>query len=126
MPPEPKSPDDASEVANRMPTSMPHRRRLFPAAAQEESDLTRVMASWCWKQCNRAQHWSVFKDPRKVSPPKSYKEFAHHLLSNLDAFRFNYSTLPFMSLTTGRWWWQIVVVLLVCATFKLHNKFSAA
>ncbi|KAH7931618.1 hypothetical protein HPB51_029786 [Rhipicephalus microplus] len=65
MPPEQKSADDASEVANRMPTSMPHRRRLFPAAAQEESDLTRVMASWCWEQCDRAQHWSVFKDPKK-------------------------------------------------------------
>ncbi|KAL3195310.1 hypothetical protein MRX96_015786 [Rhipicephalus microplus] len=126
MPPEPKSPDDASQIANRMPTSMPQRRRLFPAAAQEESDLTRVMASWCWEQCNHAQHWSVFKDPRKASPPKSYKEFADRLLSNLDAFRFSYSTLPFKSLTTGRWWWQIVVVLLVCATFNLHNKHSAA
>ncbi|KAH7931616.1 hypothetical protein HPB51_029784 [Rhipicephalus microplus] len=77
-------------------------------------------------QCNRAQHWSVFKDPRKVLPPKSFKEFADRLPSNLDAFRFNYSTLLFKSLTTGRWCWQIVVVLLVCATFKLHNKRSAA
>ncbi|KAL3195313.1 hypothetical protein MRX96_015789 [Rhipicephalus microplus] len=86
-PPEPKSPDDASDVAIRMPTSMPQRRRLSPAAAQEESDLTRVMASWCLEQCNRAQHWSVFKDPRKVSSPKSFKEFTHRLLWNLDAFR---------------------------------------
>ncbi|KAL3195311.1 hypothetical protein MRX96_015787 [Rhipicephalus microplus] len=122
MPPEPKSPDDASEVANRMPTSMPQRRRLFSAAAQEESDLTRVMASWCWEQCNRAQHGSVFKDPRKVSSPKSFKEFADHLPSNLDAFRFNYSTLPFKSLTTGRWWWQIVVVLLHSVVYKTLDR----
>ncbi|KAL3195315.1 hypothetical protein MRX96_015791 [Rhipicephalus microplus] len=72
---------------------------------REESDLTRVMASWCWEQCDRAQHWSVFKDPKKVSSPKSFKEFAHHLLSNLDAFRFNYSTLPFKSLNN----WTLVL-----------------
>ncbi|KAL3195312.1 hypothetical protein MRX96_015788 [Rhipicephalus microplus] len=123
---EPKSPDDASVVANRIPTSMPQRRSLFPAAAQEESARTCVKASWCSEQYNSAQHWSVCINPRKVSPTLLFKEFANHLPSNLDAFRCNYSTVAFKSLTTGRWYWQIMVVLLVCATLKLHNRADKA
>ncbi|KAH7931615.1 hypothetical protein HPB51_029783 [Rhipicephalus microplus] len=94
----------------------------FLAAAQEESDLTRVKASWCWEQYNRTQPWSITMSPRKVSPTLSFKEFANHLSSNLDAFHCKDFTLPFKSLTTGCWCWQIVMMLLVCATFKLHNK----
>ncbi|KAL3195309.1 hypothetical protein MRX96_015785 [Rhipicephalus microplus] len=121
-PPGPKSPNDASVVANRIPTFHASAKAPFLAAAQEESDLTRVKASWCWEQYNRTQPWSITMSPRKVSPTLSFKEFANHLSSNLDAFHCKDFTLPFKSLTTGCWCWQIVMMLLVCATFKLHNK----
>ncbi|KAL3172725.1 hypothetical protein MRX96_012769 [Rhipicephalus microplus] len=88
--PEPTPSDDATAVAPRFPTPMPQRRRFFPAAAREESDLVRSTTSWCWEQIERAQPWDVFLNPWKVSFPRSFGEFASRLPSNLDAFRGNY------------------------------------
>ncbi|KAL1441097.1 hypothetical protein MTO96_008843 [Rhipicephalus appendiculatus] len=124
--PEPRSPDDAPVFAVRDETPAPQRRRLFPAAAREESDLSRAMVSWCWEQYSRAQPWSVFLDPGKVSPPRSFKELADRLPSNLDAFRGNYFVLLLITLAfnvTDDWTMMLAVaaVVLVCAALKLHE-----
>ncbi|XP_075729355.1 prenylated Rab acceptor protein 1-like [Rhipicephalus microplus] len=125
--PEPTPSDDATAVAPRFPTPMPQRRRFFPAAAREESDLVRSTTSWCWEQIERAQPWDVFLNPWKVSFPRSFGEFASRLPSNLDAFRGNYFVVLLIILAftvTDEWMAVLAVaaVALVCAALKLHEE----
>ncbi|KAL3225255.1 hypothetical protein MRX96_025938 [Rhipicephalus microplus] len=114
-------------MANHMHIAMTRRRRLFPAAAQEESDLISAGPSWCWHRYNREQPWSACVDPGKGSSLRSFKKIANHLPSNQDAFRGNYGVLLLHTLdfkVTGNWTLVegIAAAVLVCTAFSLHEE----
>ncbi|KAL3249086.1 hypothetical protein MRX96_056189 [Rhipicephalus microplus] len=130
-PPEQECPEDDSVVATGSPTPMPQRRRLFQAAAEEESDLAHAILTWCWEQYDHAEPFSVFFDPGKISPPRSFRKLAERHLLNLVAFRANYFLLFLINLAFNvtddtMLVLAVTAVVLVRAVLKLHEEGNKA